>query len=50
MNIRLLSFLLLAGFALMMMLPSGVADEGPGPQVGLAGSYDLPGYLSLIHI
>ena len=43
MNIRLLSFLL-AGFALLVMLPSGMADEGPGPQLGMAGSYDTSGY------
>ena len=43
MNIRLSSFLLLASLTLALI--TGVeADEGPGPQVGLAGSYDTSDY------
>ncbi len=35
--------LLLAGIAMLLALPGALADEGPGPQVGLAGSYDTSG-------
>ena len=41
MNIRLSSFLLLASFSLTLI--SAVADEGPGPAIGFAGSYDTSG-------
>ena len=28
---------------LLLALPGALADEGPGPQVALAGSYDISG-------
>jgi len=41
---RSLPFLLLAGLALLFLVPSTMSDEGPGPQMVLAGSYDTPGH------
>jgi alkyl hydroperoxide reductase subunit AhpC len=44
MLMRYLPFLLFFGFALLAILPEAEADEGPGPQIGFAGSYDTSGY------
>ena len=34
----------LAAVLLLLALPGALADVGPGPQVGLAGSYDTHDY------
>ncbi len=41
---RSLSFLMLAGFTLLFLMPDAMSDEGPGPQVGFAGNYDTDGH------
>ncbi len=35
---------------LLLALPGALADEGPGPQVGLAGNYDTSGYAQSVAV
>ena len=48
MNTHLLLLPLAA--VLLLALPGALADEGPGPQVGLAGNYDTSGYAQSVAV